>query len=100
MHRSIVACLMTFLFAAASVAQALAAAPKPAWIEKSDAYTNSLLVVRFAHAPEEGSEQGLSKFDDRISNPTLDDEIAQRHELEAVLAKVAAAESKETDRNV
>ena len=101
MRRSIVACLMTILFASTSVQQTLAAvAPKPAWIERSDAYTNRLLAVRFAHAPEEGSAQGLSKFDDRISNPTLDDEIAQRHELEAVLAKVAMAESKETDRNI
>lgn len=101
MRRSIVACLTAFSFASAFVQQTLAAvAPKPAWIERSDAYTNGLLAVRFVHAPEEGSEQGLSKFDDRISNPTLDDQIAQRHELEAVLAKVAAAESKETDRNV
>jgi uncharacterized protein (DUF885 family) len=101
MHRSIVACLITLLLNFASVQQALAAvAPKPAWIEKSDAYTNGLLAVRFAHAPEEGSAQGLSKFDDRISNPTLEDEIAQRHELEAVLAKVATAEPKETNRNV
>jgi uncharacterized protein (DUF885 family) len=101
MHRSIVACLITIVFIFASVQPALAAvAPKPAWIETSDAYTNGLLAVRFAHAPEEGSAQGLSKFDDRISNPTLEDEIAQRHELEAVLAKVAAAEPKQTNRNV
>jgi len=101
MRRSIVACLTAFSFTCAPVQQTLAAAaPKPAWIEKSDAYTNGLLAVRFAHVPEEGSAQGLSKFDDRISNPTLEDQIAQRHELEAVLAKVAAAESKETDRNV
>jgi uncharacterized protein (DUF885 family) len=101
MRRSIEACLLTFLFMPASVQQTVAAAaPKPAWIEKSDAYTNGLLAVRFAHAPEEGSAQGLSKFDDRISNPTLDDQIAQRHELEAVLAKIAKAESKEADRNV
>ena len=101
MRRSIVACFTAFSFTSAFVQQTLAAvAPKPAWIEKSDAYTNGLLAVRFAHAPEEGSEQGLSKFDDRISNPTLDDQIAQRHEFEAALAKVAAAESTETDRNV
>ena len=101
MRRSIEACLLTFLFMSASVQQAVAAAaPKPAWIEKSDVYTNGLLAVRFAHAPEEGSAQGLSKFDDRISNPTLDDQIAERHELEAVLAKIAKAESKEADRNV
>ena len=101
MRRSIVACFTAFSFTSAFVQQTLAAvAPKPAWIEKSDAYTNGLLAVRFTHAPEEGSEQGLSKFDDRISNPTLDDQIAQRHEFEAALAKVAAAESTETDRNV
>jgi uncharacterized protein (DUF885 family) len=101
MRRSIEACLLTFLFMSASAQQTVAAAaPKPAWIEKSDAYTNRLLAVRFAHAPEEGSAQGLSKFDDRISNPTLDDQIAQRHELEAVLAKIAKSESKEADRNV
>ena len=101
MRRSIVACFTAFSFSSAFVQQTLAAvAPKPAWIEKSDAYTNGLLAVRFAHAPEEGSEQGLSKFDDRISNPTLDDQIAQRHEFEAALAKVAATESTETDRNV
>jgi uncharacterized protein (DUF885 family) len=101
MHRSIVACVITIVFIFTSVQQALAAvARKPAWIETSDAYTNGLLAVRFAHAPEEGSAQGLSKFDDRISNPTLEDEIAQRHELEAVLAKVAAAEPKQTNRNV
>ncbi|HWS69709.1 MAG TPA: DUF885 domain-containing protein [Steroidobacteraceae bacterium] len=101
MHRSIVACLIAILFIFTSVQRTSAAvAPKPAWIEKSDAYTNGLLAVRFAHAPEEGSAQGLSKFDDRISNPTLEDEIAQRHELEAVLAKVATAEPKETNRNV
>jgi len=101
MHRSIVAGLTAFSFTCACVQQTLAAvAPKPAWIEKSDAYTNGLLAVRFAHAPEEGSAQGLSKFDDRISNPTLDDQTAQRHEFEAALAKSAAAESNETDRNV
>src|ERR1700730_465105 len=101
MRRSIVACLMTISFASTCVQQTLAAvAPKPAWIEKSAAYTTGLLAGRSAHAPEDGSAQGLSKFDDRISNPTLDDEIAQRRELEAVLAKVATVESKETDRNV
>src|SRR5258708_6846220 len=101
MRRSIVARLMTIVFIFTYAQQALAAvAPKPPWIEKSDAYTNRLLAVRFVHAPEEGSAQGLSKFDERISNPTLDDEIAQHHELQAVLAKVATAESKETDRNV
>jgi hypothetical protein len=98
MRRPIVPCLTAILFATASI-HAIAAG-KPAWIEKSDTYTNGLLAVRFAHVPEDGSAQGLSKFDDRISNPTLDDELSQRHELEVELAKVAAAESQEADRNV
>jgi len=101
MRRSIAVCLMAFLFTSTSVQRTSAAVPpKSAWIVKSDSYTNGLLAVRFAHAPEEGSEQGLAKFDERISNPTIDDEIAERHELEAALAKIAKAEPRETDRNV
>jgi uncharacterized protein (DUF885 family) len=72
----------------------------PAWVERSNAYTNTLLEVEFAHAPERGSRQGLSRFDERISQPTLADEQAQRRELEAALAKVDAAAPKESDKRV
>ena len=74
-------------------------APK-AWIEQSNRFTNLLLEVQLAHAPEMGSRQGLAKYDDRISRPTLADEMAERRELEAALAKVEAAQSKVTDENV
>jgi uncharacterized protein (DUF885 family) len=59
-----------------------------------------LLEVEFAHAPERGSQQGLARFDERISQPTLADEQARRHELEAALAKVDAAAPKEADKRV
>jgi uncharacterized protein (DUF885 family) len=70
------------------------------WIAKSNTYTNSLLNVQLEHSPELGSQEGLSKFDDRISDPTLADELAERRELEAALVKVKAARATETDKNV
>ena len=71
-----------------------------AWVERSNTYTNTLLEVEFAHRPERGSGQGLARYDERISQPTLADERARRHELEGTLAKVDAAAPKEADRRV
>jgi uncharacterized protein (DUF885 family) len=70
------------------------------WIARSNSYTNQLLDVQLQHSPEEGSREGVAKFDERISNPTLADELAERHELEAVLAKLDAVRAKETDKKV
>ncbi len=74
-------------------------APK-AWIQQSNTFTNMLLDVDLEHSPEAGSQQGLAKFDDRISDPRRADEIAQRRELEAALAKVKSARTAVTDKNV
>jgi uncharacterized protein (DUF885 family) len=74
-------------------------APK-AWIQQSNTFTNMLLDVDLEHAPEAGSEQGLAKFDERISDPRRADEIAQRRGLEAALAKVKSARTAVTDKNV
>ena len=71
-----------------------------AWVERSNTYTNMLLEVEFAHTPERGSRQGLARFDERISQPTLADEHARRRELEALLAKIDAAAPRETDKRV
>jgi hypothetical protein len=54
--------------------------------------------VQLQHSPEQGSREGVAKFDERISNPTLADELAERHELEAVLVKIDAARMKEAPR--
>jgi uncharacterized protein (DUF885 family) len=88
-----------FSFSASSQ-NAAADVPAKAWIDKSNTYTNLLINVQLEHSPELGSQEGLSKFDDRISDPTLADDLAQRHELEAVLLKIKAARAAETDQNV
>jgi uncharacterized protein (DUF885 family) len=74
--------------------------PDRAWIDASNAYTNRMLAIEFAHNPERGSRQGVDKFDAQISQPTLADELAERHELEAELAKIDAARAKESDKRV
>lgn len=79
---------------------AAAGQPDEAWIERSNAYTNQFLEVQLQHSPEDGSHQGLAKYDQLISDPTLADQMAQRHELEAVLKKVDAARARETDKKV
>jgi uncharacterized protein (DUF885 family) len=73
---------------------------QPAWIQQSNAYTHMLLDVDLEHSPESGSAQGLAKFDDRISDPRRADEIAERRELEAGLAKIKSARASVTDKNV
>jgi uncharacterized protein (DUF885 family) len=76
------------------------AAPSKAWIARSNSYTQMLLDVQLKHSPENGSSQGLAKFDPLISDPRLSDDLAQRAEYEAVLAKLKVQQAKETDKNV
>jgi uncharacterized protein (DUF885 family) len=63
----------------------------PSWIGISNGYTNMLLAVQMKHSPESGSEEGLSEFDTKVSQPTLADEDQERQETEAVLAKFKTA---------
>jgi uncharacterized protein (DUF885 family) len=74
-------------------------AEKP-WIKQSNEYTNSLLSVQLEHSPEQGSAQGVAKFDERISDPSRADEVAERRQLEAALTKIKAARATVTDKNV
>ena len=96
----------TFLLSGMSLAVLGAPAPGggapagKAWVERSNTYTNRLLAVQFAHDPERGSSQGVATFDERISDPGLADELAERKELEAVLATIQAEGAKETDKRV
>lgn len=101
MHRLTAAILASSMSFAAWSAQAPSAdhASKE-WVERSNAYTNQLLEVQFEHTPEMGSRQGLSKYDERISDPTLADQLAERHELEERLAKIEADGAKEPDKRV
>ena len=99
MHR-----LMIGMFSSALLGVALqsvaAEQSEKAWIERSNAYTNQFLEVQLQHSPEQGSHEGLAKFDELIADPTLADEMAERHQLEAVLSKVDAARATETDKKV
>jgi uncharacterized protein (DUF885 family) len=99
MHRLIAAILLSAFSLTATSQQAASSgrSDKP-WIKQSNVYTNMLLDVEFEHSPEDGSQQGLAKFDSRISNPLLSDQLEERRELEAVLAKLATAQT--SDKNV
>ena len=72
----------------------------PAWIARSNQYTQMLLDVQLKHSPESGSAQGLKQYDPLITDATRADEIAQRKELEAVLAQVKKIEAKEKNDEV
>jgi uncharacterized protein (DUF885 family) len=94
------ALLLTVLsFAAMAQASSGDPAEKP-WIKQSNELTNSLLRVQLEHTPELGSSQGVAKFDERISDPSRADEIAERRELQAALSKIKAARARITDKNV
>ena len=97
----LVACLGPASCVAVSQTAAAAAAPaEPAWVARSNQYTQMLLDVQLKYSPEGGSREGLAKYDTQITDPTRAGEIAQRHELEAVLATLEKDEKKETDQNV
>jgi uncharacterized protein (DUF885 family) len=101
MYRLIAAALLSvFSFAAMSQQAFHAEDFDKAWIKQSNVFTNMVLDVQLEHSPEQGSQEGLAKFDSRISNPTLSDELAQRRELETVLAKLKTAQTTEADKRV
>ena len=95
---ALLASVLSFAAVAQEASQGIPA--QKAWVERSNALTDTLLNVEFEHSPEQGSRQGLAKFDGRISHPTLADEMARRHELEAALARLEAARAQESDQRV
>jgi uncharacterized protein (DUF885 family) len=101
MHR-LFAAMMVSTLALTALSQRAAAQDRSekAWIKQSNDYTHMLLDVQLEHSPEQGSQEGLAKFDTLISNPTLADDKAQRRELVAVLGKIKSAEPAVTDKNV
>ena len=71
-----------------------------AWIEQSNHYTRLLLDVQLKHSPEQGSREGLARFDAQISDPRLADELVQRRELEAVLDTLKTARTQLQSRRI
>ena len=86
--------------ALASAGPTQAGADEAGWIRQSNALTQRLLDVQLEHAPEQGSHEGLARFDTRISQPTLADQLAQRRELETVLARIEAERPRIEDEKV
>lgn len=75
-------------------------ASAPSWIAVSNNYTNMLLAIGMKHDPESGSNQGLSQFDAKATQPTLADEDQERRETEAVLEKFKAAAAQHQQEQV
>jgi len=76
------------------------AAPGQDWIARSNRYTQMLLDVQLEHSPEGGSAQGVVKYDPLITDASRADEIAQRQELVAILARLKKVEAKEKSQDV
>jgi hypothetical protein len=77
-----------------------AAPPDRSWIATSNAYTDLLLDVLKKHSPESASSQGLAEYDEKISQPTKQDEDSSIVETRAVQAKLTRALATEPDKNV
>jgi hypothetical protein len=96
--------LLLALILSALTPSARAAPPagraEPAWIARSNHYTNELLALQLAHSPESASHEGLTQYDERISDPRLADDLALRHELEAALVKLNDDAAHEADKHV
>ncbi|MGH9546072.1 MAG: DUF885 domain-containing protein, partial [Terriglobales bacterium] len=70
------------------------------WIAASNQYTNMLLAVEMKHNPEEGSDEGLSRFDTEVSQPTLADEDQERKQTEAVISTFKSAVGQQKQKEV
>jgi hypothetical protein len=94
---------MISLFAAAALSLPAFAQTQPgdrSWIAASNNYTNLLIQVEFKHSPEAASQEGLSEFDKKISQPTLADEDQERQEAAAVLIKLKSASAEKQPTQV
>src|SRR5271157_5047817 len=78
---------------------AQAPAADKSWIAVSNGYANMLIEVVFKYHPEAGTQQGLSQYDNKVSQPTLANEDQERTEAAAVLARLqnAAAEKQQQE---
>jgi uncharacterized protein (DUF885 family) len=77
-----------------------APATDKSWIAISNGYANMLTDVFFKYHPEAGTQQGLTQYDSKISQPTLANEDQERKETQAVLAKLKAASAEKQQQDV
>ncbi|MGO9519611.1 MAG: DUF885 domain-containing protein [Candidatus Korobacteraceae bacterium] len=96
--RKVILLLAVAMWSALSFSQTKAADKN--WIAVSNSYANMLVEVYFKHHPEGGTQQGLSQYDTKVSQPTLADENQERKETEAVLAKLQSATTEKQQQDV
>jgi len=70
---------------------ARAQTPDQSWVATSNSYTKLLMDIEMKHHPEAGSSEGLAEYDNKVSQPTFEDEDRERQENEAVVTKLKAA---------
>ena len=98
MIRTLISLFLAAVFALPAFAQTQS--PDRSWIATSNRYANMLIDVVFKYHPEAGTQQGLSQYDTKVSQPTLANEDLERHENEAVLAKLKSAAEEKQPENV
>ena len=91
---------LTALLLLVAPALAQTPAPQPAWIARSNAFTQQVLDIQIKYSPEEASSEGLAKYDTEIGDVSKAAEDAQRKETEAAVDKLEIALKTEKDQNV
>jgi hypothetical protein len=67
-------------------------AQQPAdWVTVSNSYTKRLMDIEMKYTPEAGSEEGLVEYDDKVFQPTLANEDAERKDTAALIAEFKSA---------
>ncbi len=84
----------------AIVSRPASPAAQPAWVVRSNTFTQQILDIQIKYSPEQGSAQGLAKYDTEISDPSSAAELAQRKEEESAVARLQVAMLAERDLNV
>jgi hypothetical protein len=75
-----------------------ATGPAPAWIARSNAFTQQVLDIQIKYSPEEASSEGLAKYDTEIGDVSKAAEDAQRKEEEEAVDKLEIALKTEKDQ--
>ena len=77
------------------ITRSVQAQPKPAedkaWVKISNQYTQMLINLDEKYSPEYGSSQGLAAYDDDVSVPTPENQLAERREEEALVIRYQSA---------
>jgi hypothetical protein len=72
----------------AAASTPVAKKPEQGWISRSNEFANLLIDIEKKHSPESASAEGLSQYDELISDPTLADQHAADAETRVVLDKL------------